>query len=377
MNQPNYASATIDELQQHLASVILPLWATRGFNDALGLPYDVIAPPGQPALPPTRYRAMACARQLYVFSAAGWHDHADRLFESLRSRFVDATHGGWHYSIDAQGAPQETQKDLYTHAFIVFGCAEYFRHRGNRDALALLEAARHVIETRFATDAGLYNAVLSADFRTVVDGPQQNPIMHLAEAYLSARDVQRDAWFSDALQRIAEQIIATFVHRPTGCIAELPIGCDALRIEPGHQFEWFYLASSAPDVFGRSDLPASLGSAYAFSLRHGVSPVTGGVCAALDEHGHVIEPNERLWAQTEFARALATSQALRGASEAQEAHVPLKAQLGRFKQRFLRDYGWVESIAQDGAVVRADMPSTTPYHMATMYHAVARLRTGS
>ncbi|KAG0192552.1 hypothetical protein DFQ28_008674 [Apophysomyces sp. BC1034] len=376
MNPPNYASATIDELQQHLASVILPLWATRGFNGALGLPYDAIAPSEQPPLPPTRYRAMACARQLYVFSAGGWHDHADRLFESLRTRFADATHGGWHYSIDAHGTPHETQKDLYTHAFIVFGCAEYFRHRGNRDALELLEATLHVIETRFAAGAGLYNAVLSKDFRTIADGPRQNPIMHLAEAYLSARDVRRDAGFSDALERIGEQMIATFVHRPTGCIAELPIGRGTLRIEPGHQFEWSYLVSSAPDVFGRSGLSAWLDSAYAFALRHGVSPITGGVCAALDEHGHTTDQTERLWAQTEFARALATSHAIRGATSA-SGDIPLDAQFGRFRQRFLRNYGWVESIAPDGTVIRADMPSTTPYHMMTMYRAIARLQAES
>lgn len=372
MNQSHHANATIDALQQHLASVILPLWTTRGFNEALGLPYDAIAPADHAPLASTRHRAMACARQLYVFSAAGWHDHADRLFESLRTRFADSTHGGWYYSIDMHGAPQETQKDLYTHAFIVFGCAEYFRHRGNRDALDLLEATLHVIETRFAADAGLYNAVLSENFQTIVEGPRQNPIMHLAEAYLSARDVQRDAWFADALTRIGRQMVATFVHHPTGCVAELPIGCGTLRIEPGHQFEWFYLASSAPELFRQSGLLEWLDLAYAFALRHGVSPLTGGVCAALNEHGHTTDPTERLWAQTEFARALAISHAARSAGN----EITLDIQLGRFKQRFLRDYGWVECIATDNSVVRADMPSTTPYHMTSAYQSLARTARG-
>ncbi|UDG82630.1 AGE family epimerase/isomerase [Candidatus Vallotia cooleyia] len=375
MNQLHYPSVIIDNLQKHLTNIILPLWSTRGFNNILGLPYDAIASPGQPPLPTTRYRAIGCARQLYVFSSAGWHDHADRLFESLCSRFMDTKYGGWHYSINSQGEPKETQKDLYTHAFIVFSCAEYFRHQRNLDALNLLEDTLHVIQTRFSTNSGLYNAVLSADFMTIIKGPQQNPIMHLTEAYLSARDVKPDIWFFDTLRHIAEAVTATFVHRTTGCIAELPIGCGRLRIEPGHQFEWFYLTSCAQDVFGHSDLSRWLDSAYTFSFRHGVSPITGGVCTALDEHGYVTEPTERLWAQTEFARALATLQALHGTSKALDTHISLKTQLNHFKQRFLRNYGWIEAISQNSSAVRVDMPSTTPYHIATMYHAVSRLCT--
>jgi mannose-6-phosphate isomerase len=307
-----------------------------------------------------------------VFSAAGRHDHADRLFESLRTRFADPTHGGWFYSIDAQGAPRDTVKDLYTHAFVIFACAEYFKHGGNRDALDLLEATLHVVETRFAADAGLYNAALSDDFKTIVDGPLQNPIMHLTEAYLAARGVQRDTWFDDALARMGEQIVATFVHRPTGCIAELPIGRDGNRIEPGHQFEWFYLVSSAPSIFDASELPAWLATAYRFAHQYGVSPSTGGVCAALDETGRVTDPVERIWAQTEYARALATWRASPDHA-ALPAELSLDEQLGRLRQRFLRDYGWVECIAPDGGVVRADMPSTTPYHLMSAYLAIAAL----
>ncbi|CAG7605126.1 AGE family epimerase/isomerase [Candidatus Vallotia tarda] len=370
MNQLNCTSVRIDELNQHISSVILPVWSTRGFNDALGLPYDRISAPGQPILPTTRYRAMACVRQLYVFSVAGWHNHADRLFESLRTRFLDTTYGGWNYSIDAQGAPKETKKDLYTHAFIVFGCAEYFRHRGTRDALDLLESTLHVIETRFTTHTGLYNAVLSRDFRTVIDGPRQNPIMHLSEAYLSACDARHDTWFFDTLRSIAEQIITKFVHRPTGCITELPIGYSPLRIEPGHQFEWFYLTANKPDIFRHSDLSTWLNSAYMFSLRYGVSPYTGGVCTALNEYGHIIDSNERLWAQTEFCRALTISKTPNFVCKIYNSHISIKIQLSRFKKRFLRDYGWVESITKDSAIVRIDMPSTTPYHIVTMYSAL-------
>ena len=120
----------IRAFRDHFDSVVLPLWMGQGFNGALGLPYESLDAATGVALPVERYRAMACARQLYVFSeapgdAAG--AHADVLFESLRRVFRDELHGGWRYSVDAAAHPLDDTQDLYTHAFIVLACAAYFR----------------------------------------------------------------------------------------------------------------------------------------------------------------------------------------------------------------------------------------------------------
>ena len=98
-------------------SVILPMWMGPGFNQALGLPFESLdAASGNP-LPAERYRAMACARQLYVYAEASGADaaaHADRLFESLCAHFQDAR-GGWRYSVDAQARPlDETRISIPT-----------------------------------------------------------------------------------------------------------------------------------------------------------------------------------------------------------------------------------------------------------------------
>jgi mannose/cellobiose epimerase-like protein (N-acyl-D-glucosamine 2-epimerase family) len=364
MNTSLSLAARVADLQHHFDTIVLPLWTARGWNGALRLPYDSICAPGHATAPVTRYRTMACARQLYVFSASGDATHADVLFQSLCANFADTARGGWHYSIGPDGAPRERVKDLYTHAFVIFACAEYFRRSGNRDALDVIEATIHVAQTRFATDAGVYNAALSDDFTTIVEGPLQNPVMHLTEAYLAVRAIRRDAWLDDALTRIAEQMVATFVHRPSGCIAELPAGSAHNRLEPGHQFEWCYLTASAPEVFDDTELRGALRGAFSFAQRHGVAAATGGVCAALDEAGRVIDASERIWAQTEYARALAVRRA------APSAERPaLAEQLALYAERFLRDYGWVEVIAENGDVLRPDMPSTTPYHLKTCYLA--------
>ncbi|SOE99154.1 Mannose or cellobiose epimerase, N-acyl-D-glucosamine 2-epimerase family [Burkholderia sp. OK233] len=350
-------------LRDHFTRVVLPLWRGSGFNPALKLPYEAVSAEGPEPLPAERYRAMACARQLFVFSQAGDAAHAKVLFDSLMHTFQDTRHSGWFYSVDAQGAPLDTTKDLYTHAFIVFACAEYAGRSGNRDALEVVHRTSALIQSHFAADGDLFNAALTVDFASVTGTPIQNPLMHLTEAWLAARDVTRDNAFDAALGRLAGAIAHHFVHAPTGCVAELPIGADDNRLEPGHQFEWFWLVKQAGALFDPSGLDELLTRAFSFAQQYGVDPQTGGVCASLDETGRIKDATQRIWAQTEYLRALASH-------DDPTAHAALPRQIELFRQRFLRPQGWFECKTAAGDLVRADMPSTTPYHLATAYDAL-------
>jgi mannose/cellobiose epimerase-like protein (N-acyl-D-glucosamine 2-epimerase family) len=347
-------------LRAHFVQTVLPLWRSPGFNAAMELPYEALRAEDHTPLPVTRYRAMACARQLFVFSLAGDAPHARRLFASLRRYFRDERHGGWFYSVDAAGAPLDTTKDLYTHAFILFACAHYAAGCGEDDARDIIDDTAALIDARFAATGGLLHAALDERFSAVQSGPLQNPLMHLTEAYLAAYEATGDAAFGHVLAKLAEAVASAFVHAPTGAIAELPIGTAGNRLEPGHQFEWFYLVTRAGRTVDGSGLAAALARAFDFAQRHGVDPLTGGVCAALNEDGSVQDPTQRIWAQTEYLRALAT----RGTQADLAELVP---QIERFRARFLHTRGWYECKTAGGEIARADMPSTTPYHLATAY----------
>ncbi|RDK01992.1 AGE family epimerase/isomerase [Paraburkholderia lacunae] len=350
-------------LRDHFTRVVLPLWRGPGFNTELKLPYEALSAENHQPLPAVRYRAMACARQLFVFSQAGDTAHAQVLFDALVHTFQDPRHGGWVYSVDAQGAPLDTTKDLYTHAFVVFACAEYGRRSGNRDALEVVHRTSALIQSHFAADGDLFNAALDADFATVTGTPVQNPLMHLTEAWLAAREATRDSAFDAALSRLAGAVARHFVHAPTGCVAELPLGADDNRLEPGHQFEWFWLVKRAGPLFEGSGLDAALTRAFSFAQRYGVDRDTGGVCASLDDTGRIKDATQRIWAQTEYLRALASH-------DDPAALAALPGQIERFQQRFLRPQGWFECKTPANVVARADMPSTTPYHLATAYEAL-------
>ena len=60
-------TALFASVQQHFLNVIVPLWLGPGWNADMALPYEALDA-GHHPLPPQRYRAMACARQLYLLS---------------------------------------------------------------------------------------------------------------------------------------------------------------------------------------------------------------------------------------------------------------------------------------------------------------------
>ncbi len=360
--------AVFARVQTHFLQTIVPVWLGPGWNTQLALPYEAVDAEQQP-LPAVRYRAMACARQLFLFSSLIDHpslpDAASRaaaLFRSLQRHFHDAEHGGWFYSIDPQGAPLDRRKDLYTHAFIIFACAHYWARVREPLVESVLNAALNVVAERFADDDGLYDAVLKEDWNTLNSGPLQNPLMHLAEAFLATVEVREDAATLAALDALTAAMQRRFVDVEHGVMLEKPLTAVDNWYEPGHQFEWFFLLESSAHLRG-SPLHRSLTTAFAHSEAQGVDPQTGAVVAMLEADGRIKDGTQRIWAQAEYLRALT----LRPTSEA-----ALGRQLLALQANFLHATGWNECLDSNGQISRSDMPSTTPYHLATCYIGLAR-----
>lgn len=354
-------------VHQQFHDVIVPMWQGPGWNAELALPYESLDIQHKP-LPPQRYRAMACARQLYVFASLigevpQAEERAAALFRSLQRHFHDAEHGGWFYSIDPLGIPLDTGKDLYTHAFILFACAHYWGKVREPLVESVLNAALEIIARRFATGDGLYEASLGRDWSTAETGPLQNPLMHLAEAFLATLAVRDDATVRQALLSLCEGMSKCFVDPQRQVMMEKPLKAVDNWFEPGHQFEWYFLLASSPLLRG-GKLHLALERSFGDTEQQGVVPHTGAVCAMLD-----LEPQNaprdatpRIWAQAEYLRALT----LRPGSEG-----ILLRQLRALQQHFLHPLGWNECLDAEGNVSRRDMPSTTPYHLLTCYRGLA------
>ncbi|MGP0015980.1 MULTISPECIES: AGE family epimerase/isomerase [Pseudomonas] len=360
-------SALFNTVQDHFRQVIVPLWQGPGWNADMALPYEALDADHRP-LPPQRYRAMACARQLYLFSSligdAAFPTAAERasaLFRSLQRHFHDAEYGGWFYSVDPHGKPLDTRKDLYTHAFILFACAHYWAKVREPLVESVLNAVLEVIAVRFANGDGLYEASLERDWSPLGSGPLQNPLMHLAEAFLATLSVREDAATQEALLALAAGMQQRFIDRHHGVMLEKPLGAVDNWFEPGHQFEWLFLLESSPLLRGTA-LHGSLERAFAFAEQVGVDPQSGAVSGMLDTNGNLRDGTQRIWAQAEYLRALT----LRVDNSAH-----LQRQLAALQQHFLHPGGWHECLDAKGEVSRRDMPSTTPYHLATCLSGLA------
>jgi mannose-6-phosphate isomerase len=360
-------TAAFAATQSHFMHTLVPMWAGPGWNADMALPYEAVDAQHQP-LAPQRYRAMACARQLYVFSSLigeypGAEERAGLLFRSLQRHFHDAEHGGWFYSVDAKGEPLDTRKDLYTHAFIVFACAHYWGKVREPFVESVLDAGLTVVLEQFANRDGLYDSSLARDWSGLADGPLQNPLMHLAEAFLATLEVRDDAQVHTALLALTNAMHKHFVEPVNNLMLEKPLGAVDNWFEPGHQFEWYYLVVASP-MLRDSPLRRSLELAFGFAEQHGVKD--GAVLAMLEPDGRVRDATQRIWAQAEYLRALTLRD---------DAAQRLPEQLAVLRERFLHARGWHECRDGDGEVSRHDMPSTTPYHLATCYQGLAAVLT--
>jgi len=352
-------AATYTLVWEHFLTGIVPLWEGPGWNADLQLPYEALDEQHQP-LPAQRYRAMACARQLFVFTSLGKRpgaaQRARQLFDSLNRHFADPVQGGWFYSVDAHGQPLDTRKDLYTHAFIVFACAHYLR--SEPAAQACLDQALAAVQ-RFSINHGLYEACLAQDWSSLGQGPLQNPLMHLAEAFLASLEVRPEAATHAALLDLCNGMHKQFFDPQHGVLLEKPLTAVDNWYEPGHQFEWFYLLASSARLSTHA-LAADMAEAMVRSQQQGLRD--GAVCATLKADGTLLDGTRRIWAQAEYLRALTL---LPHSDDA------LKAGLQHLQAQFLRPAGWFECRDAAGAVSRHDMPSTTPYHLYTCLAALA------
>jgi mannose-6-phosphate isomerase len=79
--------------------------------------------------------------------------------------------------------------------------------------------------------------VLDRDWSSL-SGPLQNPLMHLAEAFLATLAVREDAPCNRLLSYA--QPCSNASSTRNGVLMEKPLGAVDNWFEPGHQFEWYF-----------------------------------------------------------------------------------------------------------------------------------------
>ena len=367
-------------LRPWLGDILLPYWATRGFDAENGAFVEQFDASGvADSAQGTRVRVQA--RQIYVFSHAavlGLCDSglapARRAFDFLNDHAWDRTNGGWCHRLDYDGRVLDPLKDSYDHAFVLLGLAWLYRATGDGGVLRRAEETAAFLEQalgrkRDGTFDG-YAEHLGAAGDDLPLPRRQNPHMHLLEAFLALHEATGgDARWLDAAHRIYGLFQRTFFDTEAGQLIEFfdrdwrEAAQDGRQLrEPGHFFEWVWLLHRYAAA-GRDDAAiAAMRPLYDWAWQHGVDR-DSVVFLQLDSAGQVLEGgSKRLWPQTEAVKAcLAVYERFGDAEALARARQLLAALFTTFAGLDRPD--WREQVGRDGALVRPGMPASSLYHL--------------
>ena len=379
--------------RQRFLDGTLPLLIEHGWDHRRGGLVERLLADGSGAEAPPYRRMMVHARQLYVFATWGGKTgapaliaHADRIYSYLTERFWDHQEAGWIEKVDLEGAPQGLDKDLYAHAFALFGLAAYHHTLGRQVAAVWIDSSFEVLQQRFLRADGSYSDRMSRNFSDLSgERRSQNPHMHLLEAALSLANGSNSAAHADCARNLLALFEDHFLDKVGSVVLEhLDAGFhphkeDGHRLEPGHHYEWAWLLDWAARTLGDGryrDLgPAILDNGLAL----GWDGSAGGVFDEVDRRsGAPIVSTKRIWPLLELIKALAVfpERAARPAT-GRVTGVTLEQATALLLERYLQPDGrWIERFNADWTPADQSMPSSSTYHISTalleLERAIAR-----
>jgi len=376
-------------LERYLVDRVLPFWLEHGRDLERGGWHLFLGPDLEPSPESDFRRCVVQSRQLYSLSLAYRHEPRtsfrsaiDESLEHLFARFEDRDHGGWFFTTNPDGSVREDWKDPYAHAFVLLGLATCHHATGDARVLKLAQNVRSLIETRFRApgEAG-FQARKKRDWQPIAPPPdrQQNPHMHLLEAYCALYEGTRDRSLLDSCREIVGMLRERFIDPETSTLGEffdqdwkpLP-GEEGARVEPGHHFEWTWLLYRYSALSGDESCLDLADQLYSRGIEHGLTPDGASAVDCIDRAGNVTDPRQRVWPQTELLKALAARWEVRGDRDARE-------RLGRVLEKCAVERidpetgAWREQIGADGSVIDTRYYASSVYHIALAISELVRV----
>lgn len=388
-----------DDIEADLRRNILPFWAERVADRAGGtflgsLTNDLVADRT------VERGALLTSRILWTFAAASragrepaWQEVADLAQADLMTRFHDGRHGGFFWSVAADGAVLRDRKQVYGQAFALYALGEYHAATGRQAPLDHAIATFRRLE-RHARDRrhGGYFEAFARDWSPVADvrlsdidqndPKSQNTLLHVMEAYTNLLRVWPDPDLHAALAELVGLMLDRVVDPATAHL-RLFFAADwtprSDRISYGHDIEASWLLTEAAAALGDPALVArtrSLAVRIAdVTLAEGVD-ADGGVFN-LGSPAGLVDSNKEWWPQAEAVVGFLNAHEISG----DERHLAAALRTWDFIARHLvdRTHGeWFRGVTRDGRVI-AGLEKVSfwkcPYHNGRMaLEAGRRLR---
>lgn len=258
------------EMCEELTSNILPFWINRMMDEANGGFYGRIT--GEEVIMPQAEKgAILNARILWTFSSAyrllkkeEYLAAATRAKRYIIDHFYDEEFGGVYWSVDYQGRPLDTKKQIYALGFAIYGLSEYHRATGDEEALDYAIRLFESIEQHsFDPVKNGYCEALTrkwgemADMRLSAKDENErktmNTHLHILEPYTNLFRIWKDERLEKQLRNLIELFTDKILNIKTGHL-ELFFNDDWVSkyriVSYGHDIEASWLLHEAALVLG-------------------------------------------------------------------------------------------------------------------------------
>lgn len=354
--------ATVEEaavwFDTWLRTSALPLWWTVGADHVAGGFREALTPDGRPVSAPRRSRVQT--RQTYVYATAGmmgwegpWRQAAWHGMDYFFSRYRRPD-GLFRALVSEAGEPLDETAALYDQAFALLAMATL--HQADPGHAALAGEAQRLLQALQSLRHG------AGGFREAEPHPfQANAHMHLLEAAMAWMEAGGGLEWEALAAEIVALALARFIDAEGGFLREFfdeswspAPSDDGRRVEPGHQFEWAWLLERWARRTGDGRCAKAARSLYAAGAR-GVDGARGVAINALDDSFQIVDPQARLWPQTEWLKAACLLDDRPGIVQAAAA---------------LRGYliapsagAWRDGVDRSAEIVSQPAPASSFYHI--------------
>ena len=267
MSSPN-PSDYLARIEGDLRGNILPFWMERSVNREVGGFLGSLTNELVPDRAAER-GALLTSRILWTFAAAyaEYHDPAylamaDYAYSDLVAHFHDMEHGGFWWSISADGRILRDRKQVYGQAFAIYALTEYHAVTGRREPLDQAIAVFRLLEAH-ARDLrhGGYLEAFNRQWEPIADvrlsevdlnePKSQNTHLHVMEAYTRLLAEWPDPGLRRALAELLEIMLSRIVNPVTGHLGLFFSEDWALRsdrVSYGHDIEASWLLTRSAEV---------------------------------------------------------------------------------------------------------------------------------
>jgi len=253
-------------IEEDLRGNILPFWIKRVVNPADGGFHGSLTN-GLTVDPSAERGVILTSRILWAYSAAysRYRDPAhlamaDRAYGDLQARFRDPEHGGYRWSVAADGTVARAHKQMLGEAFAIYALAEYHAATGRREPLEEAIATHRLVEAHASAPHGGYFDAAGPAWEPVsgfrlggdaLNAPKsQDTHLHILEAYTRLLAVWPEPALHAALLRLAGVMIERIVDPRTGHLGQffdLDWTPRSDLVAYGHDIEASWLLASAAE----------------------------------------------------------------------------------------------------------------------------------